>query len=413
MDALNLASDLQFMFEREGVDLEVATKLADNGFRTLAKFATLAEDQKDLRETLKADFGLDGAVGGLAVKGRISSVMVAWSNAKNRVESQAKLESEHAVRNEPKPLPGDVYRSMKDSFKTRFRELQDDRTPSRHYLEKKLETVEKNDLKAELLSEVLSVPEDNDDGALQTVLDRHGTFRAVKLGSSCPLPDNPEQLRRRLGIWGAAWIFVAGVHTTRPFLKDLEPQDFTDYVEYLLGKDVMKHIAEVDGVAPTGQYWELILKYDHSLRKEMMELVMTGTPLKTALKQATESAIVKERNFTTPLARLESKLRAPARGPHPPAALGDYPPSKRARKLLEAKGKGGGKGKGKGRGKGKAGGKGCARETPQGKPICFAFNNVNEGCTRQGCTFAHVCGVCFLPNVPMHKCDHSPKVAPK
>ena len=49
---------------------------------------------------------------------------------------------------------------------------------------------------------------------------------------------------------------------------------------------------------------------------------------------------------------------------------------------------------------------GCAKTTPDGRAVCFKFNNPFEGCKNQQCSFAHVCGRCFKADVPMHRCDH-------
>ena len=56
-----------------------------------------------------------------------------------------------------------------------------------------------------------------------------------------------------------------------------------------------------------------------------------------------------------------------------------------------------GKGQGRGKGKGKKGSRdtGCAAETPDGKRVCYSFNNKQEPCTRKKCQFLHVCGKCF------------------
>ena len=75
--------------------------------------------------------------------------------------------------------------------------------------------------------------------------------------------------------------------------------------------------------------------------------------------------------------------------------------------------KGGGKGN-DGKGGGKGGGKdtnsaGCHFRTPDGRQVCFGFNNKKEGCKRAHCHMAHVCGVCFKKDMPMHKCKHEGK----
>ena len=62
-------------------------------------------------------------------------------------------------------------------------------------------------------------------------------------------------------------------------------------------------------------------------------------------------------------------------------------------------------GSGKGKpGKGKSTG-GCARATPDGKNICFAFNDAS-GCNKTGCKFLHACGVCFAKGKTMQTCTH-------
>ena len=58
------------------------------------------------------------------------------------------------------------------------------------------------------------------------------------------------------------------------------------------------------------------------------------------------------------------------------------------------------KGKGKGKSKGKT--TACKSTTPDGTPICYAFNNPFEWC--HGCNRAHVCGRCFkAEEVPKKK----------
>ena len=63
-DPVEIASDLQFLFDREGVPVEIGKKLAEFGITTVAKFSALVKDQEDLREMLKKDFALDGETGG-------------------------------------------------------------------------------------------------------------------------------------------------------------------------------------------------------------------------------------------------------------------------------------------------------------------------------------------------------------
>ena len=75
------------------------------------------------------------------------------------------------------------------------------RPPSKHYLEKKLEWVEKNEPRAEPLSDVLTVKEDEGE-VLRTVWTASGSLKAIKVGNTIPLPSNPEEVRKRIVVMG-------------------------------------------------------------------------------------------------------------------------------------------------------------------------------------------------------------------
>ena len=104
------------------------------------------------------------------------------------------------------------------------------RPPSKHYLEKKLECVEKNEPRAEPLSDVLTVKEDEGE-VLRTVWTASGSLKAIKVGNTIPLPSNPEELRRRVVVMGNAWIFVSVAHSNRAYLKGITPQIFQEYLD--------------------------------------------------------------------------------------------------------------------------------------------------------------------------------------
>ena len=78
-----------------------------------------------------------------------------------------------------------------------------------------------------------------------------------------------------------------------------------------------------------------------------------------------------------------------------------------------------GSGKGKGKGKGSKGGKSCGKgtktrpaserlnissKTPDGKPICYGYNDVNVRCRQKPCRFEHLCGNCFGKH-PAYACS--------
>ena len=109
------------------------------------------------------------------------------------------MDGEREARNEPKPVAIGDLQAMKKAFQARFWKLEEELTPCRGYLEKLLDRVEKDDLRAEKLSEVRSVRDDGEE-QLKPVWDSSMALKAIKVTPTIPLPANPEQLRRRLSV---------------------------------------------------------------------------------------------------------------------------------------------------------------------------------------------------------------------
>lgn len=410
-DTLNMAAEMRFVFEREKIDVAIVERLVKVGINTLPRFAAIADDQAMMRKLLKREFGLDSEGGTLEVMGTVASILVIWSGAKKRTEKITEIEGEAQARDLPKVVPQSEYKAMRSAFEKLHWKVDSDKLPSKAYLEKKLELVEQDDLRAELLTEVIANHEDTGSGELQTILDKDNVYRATRIGRTVPLPTNPEQLRKRITIMGTAWMMVGTAHSTRGYLKGITPQIFVNYCDYLLGEDVMGLITELDGVAVTGDYWDLLLKYEQAIRKDMIDRMGGGLELPAALKAAMESGVLKERKFTTPLGRIEQKSKRPATQPPQGQPEGKSRKQKKQAAAVArtthapsfASSSKGSKGKGKSKG---AGLPGCAKVTKEGKPICYSFNNKNEGCSKTDCLYQHVCGICMKPNSPMFTCSH-------
>ncbi len=111
--------------------------------------------------------------------------------------------------------------------------------------------------------------------------------------------------------------------------------------------------------------------------------------------------MVKERFFTTPLALSNMNGTTKRSG----GQDGDQGWSKKQKKGGRGKGSAKGRGKGskgeKGKGKGR---NGCAFKTPEGKLVCFDFNNPDVGCTKKDCQYSNVCGNCFKAGHAMYNC---------
>ena len=411
-----VGSDLRFLFTSSKVDAETQEKFISNEVTSVKQFAALVETVTELRDLLKKDFGMDADT--LGTKVRISNVVVAWKAAVGRIAKQIELEGVAETLGEPKKIAEVDNQAMRAAFENKWGEIEDVEVPAKTYLEKRLDQIEKNSLVAETLSEVLN--EDEDEGnAMQTVLDPKGNFMAVRAGNRVPLPLNTEQLRQRISIMGNSWIFAGFQQTTKRYLQDVTPKLWDKYIKYLLGEHVL-------GLTTSGPMssrahdpqWEQVLHYEFAMRRHALKLVMRGKAetLGIAILEAMKDTVVKERNFTTPLSNPPAKRR-PEYVPPPPVrdheADGE-PAWKKTRRGSgrdrgnKGKGDKGDRGKGKGTRKGSAATTvpGCESTTPDGKNICYSFNNAKEKCIRKDCRYAHVCGRCFKVNRPMYACDH-------
>ena len=291
---------------------------------------------------------------------------------------------------------------MKTAFQSKHWGLEDDLLPSKAYIEKLLDKVEKDDLKAELLTEVTCVRDDADE-VLQPMWDKDGTLKAMKVTANIDLPANAEQLRRRLAIMGAAWSCVASAHGRRAYLGNYDIHVWTEYANHLLGKFVLGILVGEEGGAVAQADWEIILAFEHEIRRDMVERMLKGVEMAAALRAAWVCPIVKDRYFVTPLQKRSFSGKRSREQMEESFTFRGFRESK-------GKGKNNAKGKGKGKSKGKEKGNninGCERFTPGGNRICFAFNNQAEKCAKVSCSFSQVCGVCFKKGKPMWDCSHS------
>ena len=393
--------DLKFLFDREGVAADTQKAIYEAGILNMRQFAALVPDAVGLRKCLEEDFGMSGAT--LAGKVAISKVVVVWETAKVRSEKAAEAEAECEVRQEPKPVRNNDYQVMREAYETKYWKLEKNQHPAKIYLERISETVEKAEYRAETLTEVANRLEDDVD-MLRAIWDTSGSIKAVKSYPKVPMPRDPEELRQRITLMGRAWAFVALSQPNAPMIQGVTPQDWQEYLDYLLGPHCYGLSARnAYGEVMASPPWSLLLAYELEIRRKMLELMSDGTPMRAAMRSAWKDPVVKERYFTTPLALASvtgTKRKA--------EEAFDY------RDAVNPRGKGKGRGKGakgkdpvggRGRGKG-AKGKGCASRTPDGKSICFKYNNRTEKCMKSKCNFLHVCGKCYRDH-PMYDCTEA------
>ena len=369
------ATDLKFLLSRNDVSQQVQMELYRQKVNTVAKFSTFFRTEDDLVGVMAQNFGIDAAQG-LEQRAQVAAVMVSWRESTTKVKRTAEVEAEMGSRDWARPVANSDYIILRNAYQSAYGPLEDKSTPSKEYLEKKLQELENGEFRAENLTEVVSRDEVDPD-VMVPLLDARGNFSIKKGNTSVALPTGPEQLRRRLTVMQNVLLMMKLKYTAREEISDVDKDVFDKYKDYLLG-DYCWGLSSTDlsGNQIHTPPWSLILSYEQAIRKKAYNLMITerltfGVALSTAYKDP----VTKERHFITPLA-LYAKRSYPT--PH----WGDWDP----------KGKGKNKGKGKDKGKGKTDHKGAAT-TPEGEKICFRFNQGK--CSWLKCKFLHVCSKCF------------------
>lgn len=372
-EALRLGnSDLRFTLSKNDVGDAVQAKFFTNGVTSIQKFSSFFRDQADLVTVLANDFQLDAAAS-LQDRAQVASVICAWEETKTKTKRQAEMEAEMDSREWTKPIPMGDYVQMRNSFQQLMGQTEDRMTPSKEYMEKKLQELENGEFRAETLSEVVSKDEIDPD-VLVPVFDAKGSLTVKKGASTVPLPTGPEQLRRRLTVMQNCLMMLAMKHANHEELQDIKKDTFDRDKDYLLG-DYVWGLSSTDlqGQQIQTPPWSLILSYEQAIRKRAYSfMVLEKLKLGAALEKAWKCAVTKERHFITPLS-LYSK-RSYSSGQNP----GTWSP------------KGKGKGKSLSKGSNQSKGKG---QSPSGEKICFRFNQGK--CSYKKCKFAHICDKCF------------------
>ena len=136
------SSDLRFLLLRQGIEDDHQRKLFTAGVDTLDKFSAFVTGEPDLLAVLKDEFGLDPSAS-LAARGQVASFIAAWKASKVRVQRQAEVEAEQDTREWTKPIPTAEYLLLRQAYVKAHGTLDERVLPSKEFLEKKLQEVEK------------------------------------------------------------------------------------------------------------------------------------------------------------------------------------------------------------------------------------------------------------------------------
>ena len=390
-------SDLVYIWEDSGISLAHQYELGQ-GYRTVRKFAALADGKAEARAAFAANLGLDPA-GGAVPQAALAGLITAWQIANETNEKDVQNRAEAKNLGVPRPLTFTDRNALYNAFERVHGRVEDKEAPSADYLSQKMEEIEQGELLASNLDEVGS-KEDSLTIAIQSSVDTSGRLRITRERKKSKLPTNSEELRIKLKLEGTMLIMLGSKFRNREWFRDLEPNDFTRYVDWLLGEKVYSlqiPKAQAEGTQPLHPPWTVLLRFEQQVRKEAYKQALRfNRSIKLTLQEAMANSELKEVHFVSPVAlAMNQRTTTADAAPSGVHVLGgeENLPNKFAKK--------GTKGKGKGKN-----GRFDKRygfihsQTPDGRQICYGFQ---EGKCKGNCGRVHICQLC-LSNHALKDC---------
>ena len=376
-------SDLQYVLQEAGLSIDSQYAVVQR-HTTLRRFQAVADSRAEARIAGKQDFGLSDTT----AEGRqqIAGIVAAWELARDVIAKESETRAEAKVLGQPRILQVTERQAMLKAVFAAHGQLGESETPSAEYLAIKCEECEANEPQAATLDSISS-KKTALTASIQSTLDAAGRIHITQQKTRSELPTTTEGYRKLMRVEAFAWLCMSSRFRSKAWLQGLKLSDFELFVNYILGEKVAQltmpttHHQDVPAITPP---WEIVLAYEHRLRKEAFRMVNeTGKTLSDALSLVVNSPDLKETYFTTPLAL--ASIQRPTKW----------------HKGAGKESKGGIKEKGSGKGKPGKGSKGKTSDnalrglvlswrTPEGRDICFAYNS--QGCDGK-CGRLHVCRV--------------------
>ncbi len=406
---------LLFLWHSAEVAVDIQYALVSSGCTSLSAFKNLAADRADLRRCLTSDLGLQ--VDTLEKRVKLGNVITAYETANINIEREAVATAEHRIAGLTRPIASADYNVIIAAVETTVGKLELRHRPSKAYVAMKLDQVEDRELLAETLDEVTSREGEEGQG-LEESIDSKGQRRVVRKIKKALLPTDSEDLRERHKLMNIALLCVKCRHAI-PLSANIGDTPYDSLTNYLLGDKVLRFRAE-GSLVP---HWSLILNYEFAIRRKMCDLLRGDSTLGLvdALKKGVADTELREQYFITPFLAMAAgapRSWAPAtpgtvvstlqQGSFPPLPPAPPPPSSGGRRYQPYWGW-----KGQSKGKSHWAGRPQARipegkpvgKTPDGKEICFNYNNADKNCTHGRCNRLHVCRLqgCFEKH-PMYEC---------
>jgi hypothetical protein len=370
--AKEVESTFAALLDSEEIALETQYQLALAGYKSSRRFAGYDEARQQVREGLQKDLEIEA--GTAAGRLTLSKLVSLWETVREQQTVDNNLRAQHKAAGTTKAISCTDKVQMRKAVEAKYGRRAEEEQPAVSYLSEKLEEVENGEPTASKLDEIISAL-DGDAYTLGAGLDLSGKVQIVRKKCKSNMPASTEQFRAKLKVECNTWLYLACKFVNHGWLKNLTPEHFRDWTEYFMGEKVMQFT--VNGTTPS---WTDVLEYEYRCRKLAFRQVREeGLSLADALRHARGDQEVRGLYFT---AQLVAEVTGGKRA---------GPPGLAERPAQAKYGKTSGKGQGR-----------LAGATPDGRQICFAYNN--EGCREQACSRSHVCRICYGSH-PMSGCN--------
>ena len=399
------SSDLKFLLAELQMPELLQGVFYHLGFTNVPLFAGLDRNENGVRDFLQRDFGVDPA-NGLADRRTVSLVVTAWEEARALKLKQMEVKVEARAAGQRAPIDLTEHTQLRRGYEARWGALTNAETPSKAYVELRLEETEQNAPQAEALNDITSVETASTDQMLGAELSANGMLRVRSATRARgKVPRDAEELRMAHKLLGNSWLFVQQKHHNRAWLSDLTAACMVKFSDYLLGPQVAGLEAKSNDIVLARPSFPLVLAFEHQIRKKVMENVRAGQgTIATNLVSVPKDTELKELHFLTPF-RFQSSASGVVSGVgrqmNAPTNAGAGSPW-----ALPSPTSMGSPGRAKGCGKNLTKGR-----TADGRLICYTFNNPDRSCPGT-CNMIHVCLQCHQKGHKGFECPNPPVQIP-
>ena len=278
-DAPQLEPAFEHLLRNSSVHESVIQTLRVNAITDRDTFVNMFDSEAALKEGA-SDLGFDLTSGGLPHKREFARVVTSWKTAK--VMSETKLQTDAVARAHGVPvtlLPCD-WTSLIAEFKNKHgKHIPEDKLPAQSMFENFSKRLADGTLKAEPLSHVVSLFEEEQQDSKRPdptrqynlQLDSKLTITTKRRHLSTE-PTDEKGLRLKYSILTNLWLLAQMRQPGRSIYADFDRNTFIDFLETLLDKDNFNFYKEVDGRPMISPSWTYCLSYEFELRKEAIRL---------------------------------------------------------------------------------------------------------------------------------------------